>query len=125
MITFFVESKTEKQQKNLNKYDVAWFDIVDDWDLIVVSLAQQYNVLIDEMSEEEGNDIYIKTFLRLVSGLKPETSLGYIVSIRSEEDYKIRKKFTEDEKMIWLKWQKRVPIEYKQAKMQEKLNKLG
>lgn len=125
MITFFVNSKTQKQKENPNKYDVAWFDIVDDWDLIVVSLAQQYNVLIDEMNEEEGNDIYIKTFLRLLCGLKPETSLGYIVSIRSEEDYKVRKKFTEDEKMIWLKWQKRVPIEYKQAKMQEKLNKLG
>lgn len=77
------------------------------------------------MSEEEGNDIYIKTFLRLLSGLKPETSLGQIVSIRAEEDYKIRKKFTEEEKLIWIEWQKRVPIEYKQAKMQEKLDKLG
>lgn len=122
MITFFVPNRTKRQN---NKYDVAWFDIDDDWDLIVVSLAQQYNILIDEMSEEEGNDIYIKTFLRLASGLKPETSLGYIVSIRSEEDPKIRKKFIEEEKKIWLHWQKRVPIEYKQAKMQEKLNKLG
>ena len=103
---------------------MAWFDIVEDWDLIIVSLAQR-NILIDEMSEEEGNDIYIKTFLRLVSGLDSETFLGHIVSIRSEEDYKIRKKFTEEEKLIWLEWQKRVPTEYKQAKMQEKLNKLG
>ena len=68
---------------------MAWFDIVEDWDLIIVSLAQR-NILIDEMSEEEGNDIYIKTFLRLVSGLDSETFLGHIVSIRSEEDYNLR-----------------------------------
>lgn len=126
MITFFVNSKTQTQKKKLNKYDVAWFDIDDDWDIILISIAKEYHLFIDEMSEEEGNDIYIKTFLRLIQGLGgSETLFGYIVSIRSEEDYKIRKKFTEEEKLIWLEWQKRVPIEYKQAKMQEKLDKLG
>lgn len=115
----------ENQQKKNNKYNIAWYDIDEDWDLIVVSIGQQHNIFIDEMSEEEGNDIYFKTFLRMISGLKPETSLGYVVSIRSEEDYQIRKKFTDDEKRIWINWQKRIPIEYKQAKMQEKLNKLG
>lgn len=113
----------KKQNNYNNKYDIAWFDIYEDWDLIITSIAQQYNILIDEMDED--NCIYFKTFLRLVSGLKPNTSFGYIVSIRSEENYEIRKKFTNEEKIIWNHWQKRIPIEYKQAKMQEKLNKLG
>jgi hypothetical protein len=89
--------------------------------VIVVSIAQQYNILIDEMEED---DMYFKTLLRLISGLKPDTSLGYLVSIRSEEDYEVRKKFTQDEKKIWLEWQKRLPIEYKKQKLQDKLIKL-
>jgi hypothetical protein len=123
LIIFFLNNNEEP--KKIDKYNISWFDICEDWDLIVVSIAQQYNIFIDEMSEEDGNDIYFKTFLRLISGLKPETALGYVVSIRSEEDYQIRKKFTEDEKRIWISWQKRIPVEYKQAKLQEKLNKLG
>lgn len=123
LIKFFLEKN--QQKKSNNKYNIAWFDIYEDWDLIVVSIAQQHNLYIDEMSEEEGNDIWFKTFLRLISGLKPDTSLGYTVSIRSEEDYQIRKKFTDEEKRMWINWQKKIPIEYKQAKMQEKLNKLG
>lgn len=116
-------NKEISKKQNKNKYDIAWFNIDEDWDLIITSIAQQYNILIDEMDED--NCISFKTFLRLITGLKPDTSLGYIVSIRSEEDIEIRKKFTKEEKLIWIEWQKKIPIEYKQAKMQEKLNKLG
>jgi hypothetical protein len=87
----------------------------------VVSIADQYNIFLDEL---EDDDLYWKTLLRLISGLKPETHLGYLVSIRSEEDSKIRKKFTDKEKTIWIQWQQRIPIEYKQQKMMDKLKTL-
>lgn len=121
LIIFFVANN---KTKTPNKYNVSWYDIDEDWDLILISVAKK-GVYVDEMSFEKENDMYIKTFLRIVAGLEPETPLGYVVSIRSEEDPKIRKKFSDSEKRIWLEWQKRIPIEYKQAKMQEKLNKLG
>ena len=103
-------------KKQITKYDIKWYDKKEDWLLIVVSFAKEYGLLLDEMDD---NDLFYHTFLRLLQGLSPETPLGYIVTIRSEEDIKIRKKFTDDEKKIWLEWQKRVPIEYKQQKLNQ------
>lgn len=122
-MNFFAHWMNPSQtSKPLTKYDIAWYDIQDDWDLIVVSIAQQYGYLIDEL---EDDDMYWKTFLRLVSGLRQEKcDFGDVVAIRAEERHEIRKKFSMEEKKIWLEWQKRVPIEYKQQKMKEQGNKL-
>lgn len=46
-------------------------------------------------------------FSALLSGLLPETPLGQIVSIRSETDPKIIKKFTSGQKKIYEDWQQK------------------
>lgn len=53
-------------------------------------------------------------FISLISGLMPDTPLGQIVTIRSETDPKVIKKFNPDQKRIHREWRT------KQA--QEKLN---
>lgn len=46
-------------------------------------------------------------FRSLLSGLKPDTPLGNIVSIRSETDKDILKNFTPEQKKIRSDWQRR------------------
>lgn len=46
-------------------------------------------------------------FCNLLSGLKPDTPLGNIVSIRSEKDKDILKHFTPEQKKIRSDWQRR------------------
>ena len=77
-------------------------------------MAQKYNIFIDEL---EDNDYYWKTILRLITGLGEGTMLGNLITIRAEEDQEIIKKFSKEEKRIWLEWQKNIPIEYKRQKL--------
>ena len=46
-------------------------------------------------------------FCSLLSGLKPDTPLGNIVSIRSEKDKNILKHFTPEQKKIRSDWRRR------------------
>ncbi len=47
-------------------------------------------------------------FKQLLSGISPETPLGRIVSIRSEDDKDILKHYTPEQKRIRSEWQKRI-----------------
>lgn len=47
-------------------------------------------------------------FKTLLSGLSPDTPLGRIVAIRSEEDKEILKQFTTDQKRIRSEWRNRI-----------------
>ncbi len=72
-----------------------------DWDLIVSSFAQQYGIRL----HQEMDSISHQEFIQLLVGLNGETSLGYVVQIRSEKNPKKLKEMTKKEKDIRTEWQ--------------------
>ena len=89
-----------KWRNDFQNNNEAFYDLIDDFDLIESSFAQQYGIRlrmeIDTMKWGE--------FSSLLSGLNGDTPLGNIVTIRSEKDPKVIKNFTENEKRIRSKW---------------------
>lgn len=89
-----------KWRNDFQNNDEAFYDLIDDFDLIESSFAQQYGIRlrmeIDTMKWGE--------FSSLLGGLNGDTPLGNIVRIRSEKDPKVIKNFTESEKKIRSKW---------------------
>lgn len=89
-----------KWRNDFQNNNEAFYDSIDDFDLIESSFAQQYGIRlrmeIDTMKWGE--------FSSLLSGLNGDTPLGNIVRIRSEKDPKVIKNFTENEKRIRSKW---------------------
>ena len=79
-----------------------WYDLIDDYDLIESSFAEQYGIRLRRESDMSWGE-----FATLLAGLNEKTALGKIVSIRSEKDPKIIKNFTKEQKMIRSAWQKR------------------
>lgn len=80
----------------------VWFDLFEDWGLIEASFAAQYGIRLrqeDNMSWGE--------FITLLSGLMPETPLGKVISIRSENDKEILKHFTKEQHRIRNEWRSR------------------
>lgn len=92
-----MRKKPRKQKRPGNK----WYDLFDDFDLIESSFAMQYNIRLrnDDMSWSE--------FSALLKGIMPETPLGQIVSIRSEEDKDMLKNFTKEQHKIRNDWRNR------------------
>ena len=86
------------QRKSTNE----WYDLREDWALIESSIASQYGIRLRQASDMPWSE-----FTNLVSGLLPETPLGAIVKIRSEDDPKILKQFNADQKAIRNKWRER------------------
>lgn len=81
----------------------SWYDLFEDWELIASSLKAQYRYgirrEIDKLSWAElSSDI---------AGLMPETPLGNIVSIRSENDKEKLKYFTKEQHKIRNDWRTR------------------
>ncbi len=67
--------------------------------MIIASFAQQYGIrLLKE-------DISVMEYRKLLTGLTGDTSLGYVVSIRSETDSEKIKNMTVKEKKIRSEWQ--------------------
>lgn len=85
-----------------------------DWDLIVSSFAQQYGIRL----HQEMDSISHQEFTQLLVGLNGDTSLGYVVQIRSEKNPKRIKDFTKKEKDIRTEWQL---FKAKQQKNQQKI----
>lgn len=79
-----------------------WYDIYEDWDLIVSSFAMQYKVREEEIARMEWRE-----FLTLLSGIMPETPLGMVVQIRSEENRDMLKHFSPSQKQIRDTWRSR------------------
>ena len=95
--------KTWKQRGDFRKGEKAsvdnWYDIYEDWDLIVSSFAMQYQVREEEIARMEWRE-----FCTLLSGIMPKTPLGMVVQVRSEEDKDILKHFTPSQKRIRNAW---------------------
>lgn len=82
-----------------NSTEQSFYNLIDDWELIEASFAQQYGIRLrreDDMTWDE--------FTTLLAGLNGDTPLGHIVSIRSEKDKERIKNFSPAEKKIRNDW---------------------
>lgn len=81
-----------------------YYDLFDDWDLIVASFLSQYGLRI---RTKEFETVSWDEFRSLLSGLSPDTPIGRVVAIRSETDKDVLKHFTADQKRIYDAWRAR------------------
>lgn len=77
-----------------------YYDLIDDFDLIVSSFQSQYGLRLSrELSTMKWSE-----FKDLLVGLSPDTALGRVVAIRSEEDKDVLKHFTKEQRRIRSEW---------------------
>ena len=88
--------ETEKKKSN-----EPYYDLFEDWDLIVSSFLSQYGI---RLSTKEFRNVDWAEFSALLSGLSADTALGRIVSIRSETDADTIKHFSPYQKKIYDDW---------------------
>ena len=69
--------------------------------MIVASFLTQYGLRI---RTKEFETVSWDEFKALLAGLAPETPLGRIVAIRSEDDKNVIKHFTREQKRIYDAW---------------------
>ena len=81
-----------------------YYDLFEDWDLIISSFLTQYGLRI---RTKEFETVSWDEFRSLLAGLSPETPLGRMVAIRSELDDNVIEHFTADQKKIWNAWRNR------------------
>lgn len=102
-------------------YGQDWYDMYEDWDLIEASFTAQYGIRL-----RSENDMSWSEFGTLLAGIMPETPLGKVVSIRSENDKDILKNFTKEQHRIRNEWRSRnirktVTINKEEAERQIKM----
>ena len=88
--------------KNKKSSD-PYYDLLDDYDLIVSSFQSQYGIRL----AKEISDMTWKEFKAMLIGIAPDTALGRIVSIRSENNKNKLKNFTKEEHHIRNEWRNR------------------
>lgn len=81
-----------------------YYDLFEDWDLIVASFLSQYGLRI---RTKEFESVSWDEFKALLAGIDPETPLGRIVAIRAETDKNAIKNFNKDQKRIYNEWRAR------------------
>lgn len=81
-----------------------YYDLFEDWDLIVSSFLSQYGLRI---RTKEFETVTWDEFKALISGLSPETALGRIVAIRAETDKNTIKHFSKEQRRIYDDWRTR------------------
>ena len=88
--------ETEKKKSN-----EPYYDLFEDWDLIVSSFLSQYGI---RLSTKEFKTVDWAEFSALLSGLSADTALGRVVAIRSETDSETIKRFSSYQKKIYDDW---------------------
>ena len=83
-------------------YKEDWYDLYEDWGLIEASFTAQYGIRL-----RQEDDMSWSEFCTLLAGIMPETPLGQVVSIRSENDKEVLKSFTKEQHRIRNKWRNR------------------
>ena len=82
----------------------TYYDLFEDWDLIISSFLSQYGLRI---LTKEFETVSWDEFKSLLAGLSPDTALGRVVAIRSETDKEVIKHFTTDQRRIYDAWRDR------------------
>lgn len=85
-----------------DKQTEKWYCLYEDWDLIEATFATQYGIRL-----RNEPDMTWGEFCTLLTGIMPETPLGQIVNIRSENDREKLKLFTPEQKRIRSEWRNR------------------
>lgn len=93
----------------------------EDWGLIEASFTSQYGIRL-----RSENDMSWSEFSTLLAGIIPETPLGQVVLIRSEDDKYIFKNFTKEQHRIRNEWRNRnikklTSMDKKEAERQVKI----
>lgn len=96
-----------------------YYDLFDDWDLIVSSLLQQYGIRV---YSTEFKRMKWTELSALIAGIGQDTPLGRIVSIRAESDKDRIKEFTPDQKRIWSAWRKKLAGQKTKQDMEQMLD---
>lgn len=81
---------------------------MDDYDLIEASFLSQYGIRL------KVTELQFDEFLNLTSCLMPDSPLGQIVAIRSEDDPEVLRYFTPEQNRIRDDWQKRHKVNSEQ-----------
>ena len=105
-----------KEQQEQPTNNESWYDLIEDWELIEASFTQQYGIRlsIDDLSWYE-----FQTKLQL---LNDKTPLGQVVSIRSENDPEVLKRFTREQKRIRNEYRNKAVKNITQAQYDSAMN---
>ncbi|MFR1080670.1 Gp15 family bacteriophage protein [Enterocloster sp.] len=95
-----------------------YYDLFEDWDLIVSSFLSQYGLRI---RTKDFETVSWDEFKALIAGLSPETALGRVVAIRSETDKNVIKHFSRDQRRIYDAWQERGAKEMNQKTFEREM----
>lgn len=95
------KSLPDFKRQRLRNSSRTWYDVDHDRVLIEQSIAKQYGVLPSEQENLKYSD-----WAKMVSGLMDDTPLGYVVSIRSETDQEIIRRFTPEQRAIRQDWER-------------------
>ena len=98
-----------------------YYDLFEDWDLIVSSFLSQYGLRI---RTKEFDTVSWDEFKSLLTGISPDTVLGRVVSIRSETNKDIIKHFTADQRRIYDAWRNRGAENMKKADFDQEMIQL-
>lgn len=91
-------------RKQIRGSSDPYYDLFEDWDLIISSFLSQYGLRI---RTKEFETVSWDEFKSLLAGLSPDTALGRVVAIRSETDKEVIKHFTTDQRRIYDAWRDR------------------
>lgn len=96
----------------------SYYDLFEDWDLIVSSVLEQYGIRI---YSREFKEMKWLEFSALISGIGPDTALGRIVAIRAETDKEVIKNFSDDQRRIWREWRNKSAKQKSEEEVQDYL----
>lgn len=98
-----------------------YYDLFDDWDLVVSSFLSQYGL---RLSTKEFESVSWEEFKSLLAGIDPETVLGRVVAIRSEKDKKIIEQFTPEQRKIHNGWRDKKASKMSQETFEKEMQNL-
>lgn len=101
--------------------DDPYYDIVEDYDLIVASFSAQYGI---RMYTKEFKEMKWVEFRALLAGLGADTPLGKIIAIRSEEDKDVLENFSDYQRRIRNEWRARKAKEVTEEQLESMLEEL-
>nr|DAP40523.1 MAG TPA: hypothetical protein [Caudoviricetes sp.] len=87
--------------------------LIDDFGLVISSFQTQYGLRLSRELQQMKWD----EFKDMLSGLGPDTPLGRMVSIRSEDDPEILELFSPEQKRIRMEWRTRAAKDMSQEDM--------
>lgn len=104
--------------RETKKSSDPYYDLIDDFDLIVSSFQSEYGI---RLSRELGNGMKWAEFRSMLVGMSPDSALGRIIAIRSEDDGEVLKHFTPEQKKIRNEWRRKKAQKISKEEMEDVL----